>query len=369
MPAKTEKPSPKLRLNKGIWQVIWNYDGKQYCISTGRKEDDKLGADFDRSEIAVALGMSKPSFPAKYHTLPAVQRYCAARYNTQSPPAPAVIMPKKTGDPVQDYITENAPAHPAVWIKTQYTALRRVQSEIGDPLTVTAGQLQAWANGILRHCKPWTQHRYLNTLASFYRWAILNKYMPGPSPTIGIKRAKIQQSMSITYCTKEERAEIINIAMKTGHPVGIAVPIAFYSGMRRGEISRLNWQDISFDRGIIVVQQTKTGRARVVPLHPELHNILVKHGRKESGKVIAFRGADHIEALHSFALRLQSKHGKIAHLITWNVFRHTFGSLLAQAGVSLDKISSWMGNTPEICRRHYAQFIPKDLRDNDIEKM
>lgn len=55
--------------------------------------------------------------------------------------------------------------------------------------------------------------------------------------------------------------------------------------------------------------------------------------------------------------------------IGWNSFRHTFGSLLAQAGVSLDKISAWMGNTPEVCRRHYAQFIPRDRRDKEIDKL
>ena len=55
--------------------------------------------------------------------------------------------------------------------------------------------------------------------------------------------------------------------------------------------------------------------------------------------------------------------------IGWNPFRHTFGSLLAQGGVSLDKISAWMGNTPEVCRRHYAQFIPRDRRDGEIDKL
>jgi integrase len=39
-------------------------------------------------------------------------------------------------------------------------------------------------------------------------------------------------------------------------------------------------------------------------------------------------------------------------------FRHTFGSQLAQAGVSLFKIVMLMGNSPEIGRRHYAAITP-----------
>ena len=42
-------------------------------------------------------------------------------------------------------------------------------------------------------------------------------------------------------------------------------------------------------------------------------------------------------------------------------YRHTFGSQLAMKGESLYKISTLMGNSPEICRRHYAALIPETL--------
>jgi integrase len=45
-------------------------------------------------------------------------------------------------------------------------------------------------------------------------------------------------------------------------------------------------------------------------------------------------------------------------------FRHTFGSQLAMKGESLYKISTLMGNSPEICRRHYAALIPEALGDS-----
>jgi len=45
-------------------------------------------------------------------------------------------------------------------------------------------------------------------------------------------------------------------------------------------------------------------------------------------------------------------------------FRHTFGSQLAMKGESLYKISTLMGNSPDICRRHYAALIPETLTDS-----
>jgi len=46
--------------------------------------------------------------------------------------------------------------------------------------------------------------------------------------------------------------------------------------------------------------------------------------------------------------------------------RHTFGSQLAMKGESLYKISALMGNSPEICRRHYAVLLPEALT-NTVE--
>jgi len=45
-------------------------------------------------------------------------------------------------------------------------------------------------------------------------------------------------------------------------------------------------------------------------------------------------------------------------------FRHTFGSQLAMKGESLYKISKLMGNSPEICSRHYAALIPEEMGDS-----
>ncbi|MFC1652120.1 integrase [Planctomycetota bacterium] len=44
-------------------------------------------------------------------------------------------------------------------------------------------------------------------------------------------------------------------------------------------------------------------------------------------------------------------------------FRHSFGSHLAMKGKSLYKISELMGNSPEICRRHYAALIPEAMAE------
>ena len=53
--------------------------------------------------------------------------------------------------------------------------------------------------------------------------------------------------------------------------------------------------------------------------------------------------------------------------LRWNAFRHTFASLLAQDGCPMWKVSRWLGNSLEICMRHYAGMMP-DF-DKDIERL
>ena len=51
--------------------------------------------------------------------------------------------------------------------------------------------------------------------------------------------------------------------------------------------------------------------------------------------------------------------------VTAHVMRHTFASLLVQAGVSVYKVARWLGDGVEVVEEHYGHLAPKD---SDIEK-
>jgi len=72
---------------------------------------------------------------------------------------------------------------------------------------------------------------------------------------------------------------------------------------------------------------------------------------------------DAVEALS----RAQKAAQLPGELVKWNVFRHTFASLLVQAGVSIYKVALWMGNSPDVCQRHYAALSPE--HDADIDRL
>ncbi len=52
--------------------------------------------------------------------------------------------------------------------------------------------------------------------------------------------------------------------------------------------------------------------------------------------------------------------------VTPHVMRHTFASILASAGISIFKISEWLGDRVDVVQRHYAKLASGD---RDIEAL
>jgi integrase len=63
----------------------------------------------------------------------------------------------------------------------------------------------------------------------------------------------------------------------------------------------------------------------------------------------------------NFSPALRAANQKAGLPWTCPIYRHTFGSQLAMKGESLYKIATLMGNSPEMCRRHYAALTPETL--------
>lgn len=222
---------------------------------------------------------------------------------------------------------------------------------------------------------PKTANLMRQTLHKLFSYAIKHhgfrprdkKY---PNPIVGVDR-KREPAPQIRFLKPEEIKTQLNVLAST--PVIHAMVAAYiYAGLRREEALWLTHDDVDLVNRLIRVQaktinadywQPKTKRNRVVPISDALQKILLIY--KPSHNYIWFfpspKGKRWDPDNFSQDLRKINK----AHDLTWTClhFRHTFGSRLAQKGVSLYKIATLMGNSPEICRRHYAALIPEEMTD------
>ena len=149
-----------------------------------------------------------------------------------------------------------------------------------------------------------------------------------------------------------------------------------FAGIRRSEACWLTWDDVDFKNRRLYIREKcvegktwypKTKRNRVVPMSKKLIEYLNLQHEQSRSSIWVFPSPegkrwDPMNLTHGFK--------KIVRAVglPWTLLdlRHTFGSHLAMRSVSLYKISAFMGNSPEICRKHYAALLPEELH-NDVE--
>ena len=165
-------------------------------------------------------------------------------------------------------------------------------------------------------------------------------------------------------------------ALESNPQLQTMVALYIYAGIRREEALWLTTSDVDLEAGTYGMLriraktidgdswQPKTGVNRVVPISSNLKRYLDNYKLQKNENNWMFpspKGVRWDADNFSKALRLANKLEKL----TWTCldYRHTFGSQLAMKGESLYKISKLMGNSPEICRRHYAALSPDSMLD------
>ena len=108
--------------------------------------------------------------------------------------------------------------------------------------------------------------------------------------------------------------------------------LALYSGMRRGEILRLRWDDIDFDRGFIRIVDPKGGRSQTIPLNDEACKVLKSQHRTRSPLVFPNKDGDQRYQITREANRVKARANLPRDFRPLHGLRHTYASILASSG-------------------------------------
>lgn len=116
---------------------------------------------------------------------------------------------------------------------------------------------------------PSAARNFLNTLRMLMALAV-ETGLRSDDPTFGVKRLKIKTAGFRTW-TEEDIA-----AFEDKHPVGtkarLAMALMLYTGQRRSDIVYMGHQNLRNDA--IELRQRKTGTTLLIPIHPNLQEIL-----------------------------------------------------------------------------------------------
>lgn len=222
---------------------------------------------------------------------------------------------------------------------------------------------------------PKTANRYREVLHRMFGFATKNwGFVPtdrrNPNPAASVERRR-EPAHDIDYLSVNQIGEQL-VVLRELPSLKAMVATFIYAGLRREEGLWLTTEDVDLDRRLVYIRakvvngerwQPETKRNRVVPISSALHEILTVYTpeRTEPWFFPSPRGKRWDPDNFSQTLReINRQHG-----LSWSCldFRHTFGSHLAQKGESLYKIAELMGNSPGICRKHYAALMPEKMHD------
>lgn len=114
-----------------------------------------------------------------------------------------------------------------------------------------------------------------------------------------------------------------------------------YGGFRKTEAANINWSDCDMERGQIRVIVTKNGKARSVPMIPEMKSLLLKlkaerPDAKPDDPVMLVRECQ--KAMDGAAKKVGMKR------ITHHDLRHLFATICIESGVDIPTVSRWLGH-------------------------
>lgn len=228
----------------------------------------------------------------------------------------------------------------------------------------------------LRKLAGKTGNRYREVLQRLVNWAMRQRgvVMPGNvNPVSAVERLR-ERKPAKRFLTLED----IPVQLEALRPWPLfhaAVATLIYAGLRRSELLWLTVADVDFltgSYGVLRVRaktvqgnfwEPKTGQERAVPVNSSLRPILEAYAATQKEDRTWFFPSPKGKRWDpdGFSHRLRDLNRRAGLVWSSLDFRHTFGSQLAMKGESLYKVSALMGNSPEICRRHYAALSSECL--------
>lgn len=178
------------------------------------------------------------------------------------------------------------------------------------------------------------------------------------NPCRGIKLPVYTKIKEKKVYTKRQ-ADIVLEFAKT-HKFGLGIIIILKTGLRRGELLALTWNDIDLDNNVLMVRHAVTSSdvignpktdagKRDIPFDSMLRTELIKN--KSEGYVIKNNKNSFMQSnnwnnryLRPFMQDLHKAHQDIPELSAHEL-RHTYGTLLREAGVDIYTIQKVMGHS------------------------
>ena len=280
------------------------------------------------------------------------------------------------------------------WSADHLARLYRFKEFLKVPLNEISSQLvEKWrSNCVKNKLSPGTINRNLAALRSVLskavEWDIIETH-----PLRKVKQLKVDRSPNVRYLSEDEEKRLRKALdtreakLRDGRVKGndwrsergyelypdiSALPFVDYlkplvllslnTGARRGELFRLQWEDIDFDRKslALVMRGKRKSHTRHIPLNKEAYETLVSWqsmASKHDKMVFPSKNGSKLDNTQTSWENLRKEASVIN--FRWHDMRHHFASRLVMNGVPLNTVRELLGHTNLEMTLRYAHLAPE----------
>ena len=216
----------------------------------------------------------------------------------------------------------------------------------------------------LRKVKSATANKNLRTLKSIFNQAIRRGYLD-TNPFTGIKPVR-EPRKDLRVLTEQEITKLLNACPHDRWQTYVF--LALTTGMRRGELSALEWSDLDLENGVVTVRNkkahfTKSRKVRKLALPPAAVEMLEALRSRTFGDIVfqTSLGTPMVNHVNDQFKTIVEDAG-IPHC-TIHDLRRTFCSHLAMSGANQAIVQKLAGHASiTTTLNHYTSIFPEALR-------
>lgn len=239
---------------------------------------------------------------------------------------------------------------------------------------ITPRHLQEYVNFLSSNVSPKSSKNYTMLLNVMFRTAIqLNIIQKGCNPMVDIIKPK-QRRKQVEAYNMEEFNLLLDLANKDTNPdIKLIVNLALLSGIRRGEMAALKWEDINFKEGYILIDKCRIvldkkeyikppktdAGVRKIYVPKQLLSILKEYkyrylvNKLKYGK--DFKGMDYVvskpngepfspQGISNNYVRFMKRHSDKIRYLKFHGLRHTYASVLIEQGENPKTVQHNLGH-------------------------
>ncbi|MCE5272640.1 site-specific integrase [bacterium] len=191
----------------------------------------------------------------------------------------------------------------------------------------------------------------------------------GDNPVNKVRKPS-KDNRRMRFLSHSEAARLLNELLAGGYyDIHDMTLLSLYCGLRAGEIFSLPWDCIDFDRGQILIRDTKSGRNRIAYMTGPVREMLLRRQATASEGLLFQKpdGGRIGQIPHTFIwtvdkLGLNKGVADRRDKVVFHTLRHTFASWLVESGVDLYTVKTLLGHQTLAMTERYSHLSQGTLQ-------